>query len=130
MQLLALIFLFYLIAYYLIIFIYLYIPDQAFNKHCYSFKECFFTLCDQTIKNSNGVINYLNNEGLYAGNSLWKNIRFYVDNIFAIAEYFIVLQIFTAVIIIGFTVKTKEYNRIDVLFVDLKRVNWENIIIN
>jgi hypothetical protein len=81
MQLLALIFLFYLIAYYLIIFIYLYIPDQASNKHCYSFKECFFTLCDQTIKNSNGVINYLNDEGLYAGNSLWTNIRFYVDNI-------------------------------------------------
>ena len=113
MQLLALIFLFYLIAYYLIIFIYLFIPDQASDKHCYSFKECFFTLCDQTIKNSNGVINYLNKEGLYAGNSLWANIRFYIDNIFAIAEYFIVLQIFTAVIIIGFTVKTKEYNKIE-----------------
>ena len=113
MQLLALIFLFYLIAYYLIIFIYLFIPDQAKNYHCYSFMECFFTLCDQTIKNSNGVINYLSEEGLYLGNSLWVNIRFYVDNIFAILEYFIVLQIFTAVIIIGFTLKTKEYSRIE-----------------
>ena len=113
MQLLALIFLFYLIAYYLIIFIYLYIPDQAYNKHCYSFKECFFTLCDQTIKNSNGIINYLNPEGLYVRNNLWLNIRFYIDNVFAILEYFIVLQIFTAVIIIGFTLKTKEYNRIE-----------------
>ena len=113
MQLLALIFLFYLIAYYLIIFIYLYIPDQAENYHCYSFMECFFTLCDQTIKNSNGVINYLSEEGLYIGSSLWVNIRFYVDNIFAILEYFIVLQIFTAVIIIGFTLKTKEYSRIE-----------------
>ena len=113
MQLLALIFLFYLIAYYLIIFVYLFIPDQAKNYHCYSFMECFFTLCDQTIKNSNGVINYLSEEGLYIGNSLWVNIRFYVDNIFAILEYFIVLQIFTAVIIIGFTLKTKEYSRIE-----------------
>ena len=113
MQLLALIFLFYLIAYYLIIFIYLYIPDQAENYHCYSFMECFFTLSDQTIKNSNGVINYLSEEGLYTGSSLWVNIRFYVDNIFAILEYFIVLQIFTAVIIIGFTLKTKEYSRIE-----------------
>ena len=113
MQLLALIFLFYLIAYYLIIFVYLFIPDQAKNYHCYSFMECFFTLCDQTIKNSNGVINYLSEEGLYIGKSLWVNIRFYVDNIFAILEYFIVLQIFTAVIIIGFTLKTKEYSRIE-----------------
>ena len=36
----------------------------------------------QTIKNSNGVINYLSEEGLYIGKSLWVNIRFYVDNIF------------------------------------------------
>ena len=113
MQLIALIFLFYLIAYYLIIFIYLFIPDQAHNYHCFSFMECFFTLCDQTIKNSNGVINYLSDEGLYSAPSLWVNIRFYVDNIFAILEYFIVLQIFTAVIIIGFTLKTKEYSRIE-----------------
>ena len=46
-------------------------------------------------------------------NNLWLNIRFYIDNVFAILEYFIVLQIFTAVIIIGFTLKTKEYNRIE-----------------
>ena len=113
MQLLALMFLFYLVAYYLIIFIYLFIPDQAYNHHCFSFKECFFTLCDQTIKNSNGIINYLNPEGLYTKGSLWFNIRFYIDNLFAILEYFIVLQIFTAVIIIGFTVKTKEYNKVE-----------------
>ena len=113
MQLLALMFLFYLIAYYLIIFIYLFIPDQAYDKHCFAFMECFFTLCDQTIKNSNGVINYLNLEGLYVTNSLWENIRFYTDNLFAILEYFIVLQIFTAIIIIGFTVKTKEYSKIE-----------------
>ena len=113
MQLLALMFLFYLIAYYLIIFIYLFIPDQAYDKHCFAFMECFFTLCDQTIKNSNGVINYLNLEGLYVTNSLWENIRFYTDNLFAILEYFIVLQIFTAIIIIGFTVKTKEYSKVE-----------------
>ena len=113
MQLLALMFLFYLIAYYLIIFIYLFIPDQASDKHCFSFMECYFTLCDQTIKNSNGVINYLSEEGLYLSNSLWVNVRFYIDNIFAILEYFIVLQIFTAIIIIGFTVKTKEYSKVE-----------------
>ena len=113
MQLLALMFLFYLIAYYLIIFIYLFIPDQASDKHCFSFMECYFTLCDQTIKNSNGVINYLSEEGLYLSNSLWVNIRFYIDNIFAILEFFIVLQIFTAIIIIGFTVKTKEYSKVE-----------------
>ena len=113
MQLLALIFLFYLIAYYLIIFIYMFIPDQALNYHCFSFRECFFTLCDQTIKNSNGVINYLKEDGLYSADSLWTNVRFYTDNLFAILEYFIVLQIFTAVIIIGFTLKTKENNKIE-----------------
>ena len=83
------------------------------NYHCFSFRECFFTLCDQTIKNSNGVINYLKEDGLYSADSLWTNVRFYTDNLFAILEYFIVLQIFTAVIIIGFTLKTKENNKIE-----------------
>ena len=112
-QLLALTFLYYLIAYYIIIFIYLFIPDQVPDLHCLSFMECFFTLCDQSIKNSNGLINYLDENGLYTDKTLWGNIRFYIDNIFAIFEYFIVLQVFTAIIVTGFTFKTKEENKIE-----------------
>ena len=99
--------------YYIIIFIYLFIPDQVPDLHCLSFMECFFTLCDQSIKNSNGLINYLDENGLYTDETLWRNIRFYIDNIFAIFEYFIVLQVFTAIIVTGFTFKTKEENKIE-----------------
>ena len=108
LQLIATIFFYFLIAYYFIIFIYLFIPDQVPDKHCYSFKECFFTICDKSIKNSNGIINYLVEEGLLSSRSLWVNIRFYIDNLFAIFEYFIVLQIFTAIIIVEFSKKTNE----------------------
>ena len=112
LQLIATIFFYFLIAYYFIIFIYLFIPDQVPDEHCYSFRECFFTICDKSIKNSNGIINYLVEEGLLSSRSLWVNIRFYIDNLFAIFEYFIVLQIFTAIIIVEFSKKTNEYNRI------------------
>ena len=111
-QLIGIIFFYYLVAYYFSIFIYLFIPDQVPDDHCYSFKECFFTLCDQSIKGSNGIINYLKEEGLFTKELLWGNIRFYIDNLFAIFEYFIVLQIFNAVIIVDFSIKTKEYRRI------------------
>ena len=41
--------LFYLIAYFFIIFVYLYIPDQLPNQDCLRFSNCYFILCDQTI---------------------------------------------------------------------------------
>ena len=58
-QIVFTLFLFYLVAYYFSILIYLFIPDQLPTMDCLKFSDCFFTMCDQTIKNSNGIINYL-----------------------------------------------------------------------
>ena len=91
--------LFYLIAYYFIIFVYLWIPQQLPTKDCYVFSDCFFTLCDQTIKNSNGIINYLVEEGLYITNTLYSNPRFWIDNWFAIIDIMLVLPMACAIII-------------------------------
>ena len=84
--------LFYLIAYYFIIFVYLFLPHQLPTKDCFVFSDCFFTLCDQTIKNSNGIIKYLLEEGLYITNTLYENPRFWIDNWFAIIDVMLVLQ--------------------------------------
>jgi len=65
--------LFYLIAYVFIIFVYLYIPDQLPYEDCLRFSNCYFVLCDQTIKNSNGIINYLSEAGLYTCPTMWSN---------------------------------------------------------
>ena len=91
--------LFYLIAYYFIIFVYLFLPHQLPTKDCFSFSDCFFTLCDQAIKNSNGIINYLLEEGLYITHTLYSNPRFWIDNWFAIIDIMLVLQMACSIII-------------------------------
>ena len=91
--------LFYLIAYYFIIFVYLFIPQQLPTRDCFVFSDCFFTLCDQTIKNSNGIINYLVEEGLYITHTLYSNPRFWIDNWFAIIDVMLVLPMACAIII-------------------------------
>ena len=91
--------LFYLIAYYFIIFVYLYLPHQLPTKDCFKFSDCFFTLCDQAIKNSNGIINYLVEEGLYITHTLYENPRFWIDNWFAIIDIMLVLPMACAMII-------------------------------
>ena len=108
-QILVTLFLFYLIAYYFSILIYLFIPSHVPSFNCRSFSNCFFTLCDQTIKNSNGIINYLTEEGLYIYNSLFSNPRFYIDNWFAIIDTMLILQILAGIIIDNF-ISQKEDN--------------------
>ena len=102
--------LFYLIAYYFIIFVYLFLPHQLPTKDCFVFSDCFFTLCDQTIKNSNGIINYLLEEGLYITNTLYENPRFWIDNWFAIIDIMIVLQM-ACLIITNSYVTLREQQR-------------------
>ena len=98
-QIIVTLLLFYLVAYYFIILIYLFIPDNLPYEDCFKFSNCFFTLCDQTIKNSNGIINYLTEEGLYTFSSLWSNPRFWIDNWFAIIDLILVIQMFCGIII-------------------------------
>jgi hypothetical protein len=105
--------LFYLIAYYFIIFVYLFIPDQLPTKDCLRFSDCFFTLCDQTIKNSNGIINYLNLEGLYIYNTLYQNPRFWIDNFFAIIDLMLVMQMVCGIIINSYLTQRKEHNKFE-----------------
>ena len=97
-QLIITFFLFYLIAYYFIIFVYLFIPHHVPTKDCLVFSDCFFTLCDQAIKNSNGIINYLIEEGLYITNTLYSNPRFWIDNWFAIFDIMLVLPMACGII--------------------------------
>ena len=91
--------LFYLIAYYFIILVYLFIPEEVPEHDCLKFSNCYFTLCDQAIKNSNGIINYLIEEGLFISDSLWSNPRFWIDNWFAIFDIMLVMQMFCGIII-------------------------------
>ena len=97
-QLITTLILFYLIAYYFIIFVYLFIPHHLPTRDCFKFSDCFFTLCDQTIKNSNGIINYLIEDGLYITNTLYQNPRFWIDNLFAIIDLMLVLQMVCGII--------------------------------
>ena len=98
-QIIVTLVLFYLIAYYFIILVYLFIPDEVPKEDCLKFSDCYFTLCDQAIKNSNGIINYLLEEGLYISDSLWSNPRFWIDNWFAILDIMLVYQMFCGIII-------------------------------
>ena len=98
-QIIVTLLLFYLIAYYFIILVYLFIPDEVPKEDCLKFSDCYFTLCDQAIKNSNGIINYLLEEGLYIYDSLWVNPRFWIDNWFAIFDIMLVYQMFCGIII-------------------------------
>lgn len=112
-QIVFTLFLFYLVAYYFSILIYLFIPDQLPTMDCLKFSDCFFTMCDQTIKNSNGIINYLVEEGLYTTNTLWSNARFWIDNWFAIIDTMLVLQIVAAIIIDTFISQREESKKIE-----------------
>ena len=109
-QIIVTLLLFYLVAYYFIILIYLFIPGQLPGKDCLRFSNCYFTLCDQTIKNSNGIINYLTEDGLYTSSSLWGNPRFWIDNWFAIFDFILVIQMFCGIIIDTF-LSQREKNK-------------------
>ena len=98
-QIIVTLLLFYLVAYYFIILVYLFIPNEVPKNDCMKFSDCFFTLSDQAIKNSNGIINYLLEEGLYIYDSLWRNPRFWIDNWFAIFDIMLVMQMFCGIII-------------------------------
>ena len=102
--------LFYLIAYFFIIFVYLYIPDQLPYEDCLRFSNCYFILCDQTIKNSNGIINYLSEAGLYTCPTMWSNPRFWIDNWFAILDLMLVLQMLCGIIVDTF-LSQREKNK-------------------
>ena len=109
-QIIVTLVLFYLVAYYFIIFIYLFIPDSLPYKDCLKFSNCYFILCDQTIKNSNGIINYLTEDGLYTSKTLWENPRFWIDNWFAIFDLILVIQMFCGIIIDTF-LSQRENNK-------------------
>ena len=110
-QLIITLMLFYLIAYYFIIFVYLYIPHHLPTWDCLKFSDCFFTLCDQTIKNSNGIINYLREEGLYITPTLYQNPRFWIDNFFAIIDLMLVLQMVCGLITDSYISQRKEKSK-------------------
>ena len=110
-QLITTLILFFLIAYYFIIFVYLFIPHHLPTKDCFRFSDCFFTLCDQTIKNSNGIINYLVEEGLYITSTLYQNPRFWIDNFFAIIDLMLVLQMVCGLITDSYISQRKEKNK-------------------
>ena len=112
-QIIAILLLFYLVAYYFIILIYLFIPDDLPGKDCLKFSNCYFTLCDQTIKNSNGIINYLTEDGLYTYPSLWVNPRFWIDNWFAIFDLILVIQMFCGIIIDTFLSQKEDNKKIE-----------------
>ena len=105
--------LFYLIAYYFIIFVYLFLPHQLPTKDCFVFSDCFFTLCDQTIKNSNGIINYLVEEGLYITKTLYENPRFWIDNWFAIIDIMLVLQMACSIITNSYIALRDEQRKLE-----------------
>jgi inositol 1,4,5-triphosphate receptor type 1/inositol 1,4,5-triphosphate receptor type 3 len=114
--------LFYLIAYFFIIFVYLYIPDQLPYQDCLRFSNCYFILCDQTIKNSNGIINYLTEAGLYTCPTMWSNPRFWIDNWFAIIDLILVLQMICGIIVDTFLsqrekIKEMEEDKNNVCFI-------------
>ena len=109
-QIIVTLILFYLVAYYFIILVYLFIPSEVPKHDCMKFSDCYFTLCDQSLKNSNGIINYLIEDGLYTSDSLWGNPRFWIDNWFAILDIMLVMQMFCGIIIDTF-LSQRENNR-------------------
>ena len=112
-QIIITLILFYLIAYYFIIFVYIFIPHHLPTNDCFVFSDCFFTLCDQTIKNSNGIINYLVEDGLYITHTLYENPRFWIDNWFAIIDLMLVLQMVCGIIINAFISQRKAHDKIE-----------------
>ena len=112
-QIIVTLVLFYLVAYYFIIFVYLFIPNEVPDNECLKFSNCFFTLSDQSIKNSNGLINYLSEDGLYITDSLWSNPRFWIDNWFAILDIMLVMQMFCGIIIDTFLSQRENIREIE-----------------
>jgi len=112
-QLIVTLFLFYLFCYYFVIFIYLYMADQAPTKDCYRFDDCFFTVCDQAFKNSNGVINWLDENYLLVTDLMFKNSRFWLDNLFAIINIILVFQMVGGIIIDNFSALRQSQGETD-----------------
>ena len=112
-QIIVTLILFYLVAYYFIIFVYLFIPHEVPKHDCLKFSDCYFTLCDQSIKWSNGLINYLIEDGLYIYDSLWSNPRFWIDNWFAILDIMLVMQMFCGIIIDTFLSQREKIRDIE-----------------
>ena len=112
-QLIVTLFLFYLFCYYFVIFIYLYMADQAPTKDCYRFDDCFFTVCDQAFKNSNGIINWLDENYLLSTDLMFKNSRFWLDNLFAIVNIILVFQMVGGIIIDNFSALRQSQGETD-----------------
>ena len=112
-QLIVTLFLFYLFEYYFVIFVYLWIPDQLPTKDCFRFDDCLFTIFDQTFKNSNGIINFLSEDNLLGGDLLLVNVRFWIDNLFAIIEIILILQMVAGIIIDSFSALRQGQGEVD-----------------
>ena len=93
--------------------VYLFIPHHLPTKDCFVFSDCFFTLCDQSIKNSNGIINYLIEEGLYITKTLYSNPRFWIDNWFAIIDVMLVMQMAYSIIINSYISLRQEQRKVE-----------------
>jgi hypothetical protein len=100
-QLIVTLFLFILFEYYFIIFIYLYMYDNLPDNSCYAFDRCFFTIGDNSYKNSNGIINYLL-ESKYKS-EFFLGARFWLDNLFCIVLIMLILQMMAGIIIDNFS---------------------------
>ena len=112
-QLVATLFLFYLFEYYFVIFIYLYLADQTPHEDCLRFDDCLFTIFDQTFKNSNGIINYLDGNFLNTTKTLFKNSRFWIDNLYTIINILLILQMVAGIIIDNFSALRQNKGEID-----------------
>jgi inositol 1,4,5-triphosphate receptor type 1/inositol 1,4,5-triphosphate receptor type 3 len=87
--------------------------DQAPTKDCYRFDDCFFTVCDQAFKNSNGVINWLDENYLLVTDLMFKNSRFWLDNLFAIINIILVFQMVGGIIIDNFSALRQSQGETD-----------------
>lgn len=112
-QLIVTLFLFYLFEYYFVIFVYLWIPDQLPTRDCFRFDDCLFTIFDQTFKNSNGIINFLTDDNLLGGDVLLVNVRFWIDNLFAIVNIILILQMVAGIIIDSFSALRQGQGEVD-----------------
>ena len=99
----ATLFLFYFIEYFFVIIIYMWIPDNLPTKDCFRFDDCFFTISDQTFKNSNGIINYLKEENLISNDILFVSLRFWLDCLFSIIQFFLIMNMVGGIMIDSFS---------------------------